>query len=339
MATRNDSVADQFEKALGELKLERLTAMDAAGEIHIAMQSLLQHEAQRIANKLGAEHPRSQQLKASLQSNAQRFRQLEVERQLLRINVPEVADEGALVHGRIVDEDDFGVERLTLCLVDRAGAPVQETGEPTTDRSGYFAIVLDPEMVDRLIKRHPDGIFLAIFTSRQRLLHRQLKPLALARKARLFVKVVLDLKNLNTGPADPSCPVVTPDLVGKTESAAVAALREVELRLGELQTKVTSDQPGRVLQQSPAAGTRVAPGSSISLVIGVGETRTVQVPNLINITLKAAKRKIKTAGLKFGTVSGSSPTGQSIVEEQEPQADAEVPVDTTVNLTIQSAKT
>jgi beta-lactam-binding protein with PASTA domain len=35
------------------------------------------------------------------------------------------------------------------------------------------------------------------------------------------------------------------------------------------ETKVAPDQIGRVLDQKPAAGTTVMPGSSVSLVIGV----------------------------------------------------------------------
>jgi beta-lactam-binding protein with PASTA domain len=123
-----------------------------------------------------------------------------------------------------------------------------------------------------------------------------------------------------------------------TEGEAVTALRGAELRLGERKTKEAPDRVGRVLHQSPAAGAKAASGSAVALVIGIGETRMVEVPDLVNVTLRTAKRKIKAAGLELGTVSGPSPKGQSIVEEQEPLAGAEVPPGATVNLTIRSAK-
>jgi len=337
MATTNDSVTDKFENALGELKLERLAALGEAIGVQVAMQSLLQHEAQRIESKLGPQHPRTQRLKAGVQSNLQLALTLEVERQLVRIDVPEVAEEGALVHGRIVDEDDLGIEGLTVCLVDRSGESARETGESKSDGSGYFAIALHPETVDRLIKRYPDEIFLAVFTARRRLLHRQPKPLSLARGARLLVKVQLSRKDLTTTPSEPPATVVAPNLVGLTESEAMTVLQGAGLQLGERTTKATPDYVGRVLDQSPTAGSKLVPGSSVSLVIAVEETETVQVPNLVGITLKAAKKKIKTARLKLGTVSGHSPTDESIVARQEPLQDAEVPIGTLVNLAVRRA--
>jgi hypothetical protein len=331
-------VADEFENALGELKRERLAALGEAAGVRAAMQSLLQHEARRIESKLGPEHPRTQQLKARLQSNLQLVLTLEVERQLMRVDVPEVAGEGALVHGRVADEDGLGIEGLMVRLVDRSGEAAREAIEPATDASGYFAFVLDPETVDGLIKQHPDSIFLAVLTRRQRLVYRQPRPLALARGARLFVEVRVNRNDLSEAPSRPPVVVVVPDLVGMTEGEAVTALRGAELRLGERKTKEAPDRVGRVLHQSPAAGAKAASGSAVALVIGIGETRMVEVPDLINVTLRTAKRKIKAAGLELGTVSGPSPKGQSIVEEQEPLAGAEVPPGATVNLTIRSAK-
>jgi hypothetical protein len=298
------------------------------------MQTLLQHEARRSEGKLGAQHPRTQQLYARLESNLQLVRTFEVEGQLMRIEVPEVGEDGALVHGRIADEHELGIERLTVCLVDRSGAPVPETREPMTDASGYFAIVMASEIVDRLTKQYPDGIFLAVFTLRRRLVHRQPKPLALERGALLIVNVRLNRKDFGALPSERPDPVVTPDLLGLTESEAMAVLDGAGLRLGDRNTKAAPDQIGCVLDQSPAAGIKMARGSFVSLVIGIGETETVQMPNLINVTLKTAKRKIKAARLKLGTVSGPSPTDNSVVDKQEPLAEADVPINTPVNLVV-----
>ncbi|MCZ6711532.1 MAG: PASTA domain-containing protein [Gammaproteobacteria bacterium] len=330
MPSSNDCVRDEFPKHLGQLKAERITALGEAAQVQVMMQSLLQHEALRIENKLGKQHPRSRQLKARVQSNLQLVNALELERELTRIEVPEVADDAALVHGRVVDEDERGIEKLVVCLVNDAGAPIRDTGEPTTDASGYHAFTLDPKLVDRLIEEHEAGVFLAVFTPRRRLVHQEPKPLALARGARLLVVVSLNRADLT---ALPPATVIVPNVVGMAESDALVALERAGLKLGTRSTQVEPKQVGVVLKQTPASGTKVVPGSSVSLAIGVAE-QTVKVPNLIRLTLVAAKVKLKAASLKVGTVSGREPTDESIVRKQSPKHDTEVPVGTPVDLSV-----
>jgi hypothetical protein len=187
----DDTVTNEFQNNLGRLRSERLAALGEAAGVHEAMQALLQHEARRIEDKLGPQHPRTQQLRVSLQSNGQRARTLELERQLMRVDVPEIPEKGALVHGRVVDEGDLGIDRLTACLVDRSGAPTLDARESISDASGFFAIPLEPEALDRLSKQHPDGIYLAVLTPRRRPIHQEPKPLALARGARLLLTIRL----------------------------------------------------------------------------------------------------------------------------------------------------
>ena len=75
--------------------------------------------------------------------------------------------------------------------MERSGEPVREAGESTSDVSGYFAIVIEPEAVDRLLKQYPRGIFLAVGASKRRALHQGPGRLALARGARLFHQIRL----------------------------------------------------------------------------------------------------------------------------------------------------
>ncbi|HWP42963.1 MAG TPA: PASTA domain-containing protein [Blastocatellia bacterium] len=332
----DDFVAHEFDKALRELKRERLAALEEAATAQLLLHSMLQHEALRIENKLGREHPRTRQLKAGLQTRLQLARALEIERQVIGIEVPEVADEAALVHGRIVDEDGLGIGRLIVCLVEGSGEPVREAGESTSDASGYFAIAIEPEALDRLLKQYPEGIFLAVFASKRRALHQEPAPLALARGARLFHEIRLTADQISEPP--PPITTVVPDLIGKTVREATAVLKQAGLKLGERKEKQAPDQAGRVLDQDPAAGAKVATGSSVSVVIGIEEKETVKVPSLVNVTLKTAKRKIKESGLELGEVSGPSPTDKSVVEKQEPLEGDEVPPGTKVNLAINSTK-
>ena len=187
----DDSVTNEFQNSLGQLRTERLAILGEVASVHVTLQSLLQHETRRIESKLGPQHPRTQQLKVGLRSNGQLVGTLELERQLMRIDVPELPDQGTLVHGRIVDEGGLGIDRLTVCLVEQSGAPALDTRESTSDASGYFAIPLKPETVDRLNKQHPEGVFLAVLNPRRRPVHQEPRPLAPARGARLLLTIRL----------------------------------------------------------------------------------------------------------------------------------------------------
>jgi hypothetical protein len=334
-ATTDDSVSNQFENAFGDLKLEQLNGSDQIQAVQISMVSLLQNEALRLEAKLGPQHPRTLQLKARLQSTLQTVNTLQVQQQLARIEVPEVAENGALVHGRVVDEDDLGIDNLLAALVDQSGKPVRDTSEAATDESGYFAIPLDPSTIDRLTKEQKD-IYLAVFTPRRRLVHQEAKPIALSKGSQLLVEVKLLRSDLTAVPCPPEGNVAVPNVVGLKEDGALAGLEKSGLKLGQRNTAIAPDQVGLVLAQSPAAGSRVAPGSYITLTIGIVETETVAVPNLVGVTLRTAKNKLKAAELTVGTVSGPSPRNASVVERQQPPADAQVPKGTSVDVAVRA---
>jgi hypothetical protein len=330
--TTGDPVSERFESELGDLKLERINAIGEAVTTQVAVLSLLQHEALRIETKLGPQHPRTVQLKARLEGNLQVVHALEAERQLARIEVPEVVEDGALIHGRIVDEDGLGIDRLLVALVDQSGAPTRDTNESTSDASGYFAIPLDPETVDRLLKKYTGGIFLAVFTPQRRLVHQQVKPLVPARGARLEVEISLDRATL-TATSTPPTTIVMPNLIGMTENEAMEVLKKAGLKLASRTTKSAPDQVGRILDQSPAGGSKVESGSSVSLVIGV-QSNTIKVPSVIGRKLKDAREEITKLGLILGKISGASPSEESIVRDQDPKPEVEVPAGTAVNLVV-----
>src|SRR5262249_36335196 len=218
----------------------------------------------------GEQHPRVRQMKSRLKSNLQIINSLEIERQLSRIEAPQVEGEAALVHGRVADEDGLGIEGLTVRLMDQSGSPIRGAIEAVTDASGYFAFVLEPETVDGLnAAASRAGIFLGVFTNRRHLVYQQPNPLALARSARLLVKISLKRLELISEPPPTPTAVIVPNLVGMTEKEALATLQEVGLQLGQRNTKVAPEQAGRVLDQSPAAGSKASPGSSVSLVIAI----------------------------------------------------------------------
>lgn len=181
MNTKNERVVEELSKALDQLKFARVAALSETGDLQAIMRTFLQHEARRIARKLGERHSRSQQLNARLKANLQIVNTLAVEREIYQVEVPEVAEDEALVHGRVVDENGRGIAGLVVCLVDECGTPIRDVEGSTTDTTGYYPITLDPDLTDRVCKKHKTGIFLAVFTSKGQLLYRQPRPLALTK--------------------------------------------------------------------------------------------------------------------------------------------------------------
>jgi len=270
MANTDDIVRDGLINSLRKQKSDRLAALSGAVNTQVAMQAFFQHEALRLEKKLGAQHPRVRQMKSRLKSNLQVINSLEIERQLSRIETPQVEGETALIHGRIADEDGLGIEGLTVRLMDQSAIPIRGATEAVTDASGYFAFVIEPETVDSLNAAAPRaGIFLGVLTNRRRLAYQQPNPLTLARSARLLVKFSLKRLELISEPPPTPTAVIAPNLVGMTEKEALATLQEVGMQLGQRKTKVAPEQDGRVLDQRPAAGAKASPGSSVSLVIAV----------------------------------------------------------------------
>jgi len=106
--------------------------------------------------------------------------------------------------------------------------------------------------------------------------------------------------------------VAVPPVVGQTQSAA-----EQQLSARGLESSVTeenSDRPaGEVISQSPDAGTRVDPGSTVNLVVSKGPepVTTVDVPNVVGLNRSDAVAEIRGLGL--------SPSVEERVTEIEPQ--------------------
>lgn len=106
--------------------------------------------------------------------------------------------------------------------------------------------------------------------------------------------------------------VAVPPVVGQTQSAAEQQLSARGLESSV--TEETSDRPaGEVISQSPDAGTKVDPGSTVELVVSKGPepVATVDVPNVVGLTRSDAVAQITGLGL--------SPSVEERVTDIEPQ--------------------
>ncbi|HQL94865.1 MAG TPA: PASTA domain-containing protein [Candidatus Hydrogenedentes bacterium] len=123
-------------------------------------------------------------------------------------------------------------------------------------------------------------------------------------------------------------PVAVPDLTGLTVPEAEAALAAAELTAGAVTEEHSATVPaGRIIRQTPVAGTEVAPGSAVALVVSLGPVPvTVPVPNVTGLTMPEAEAALAAAGLVVGGAaeeySATVPAGRII--RQDPAAGMQV---------------
>ena len=104
---------------------------------------------------------------------------------------------------------------------------------------------------------------------------------------------------VSTGPP----PVSVPDVVNLTQAAATSAITGADLIVGTISNASSATVPaGSVISQDPIAGTQVASGSAVNLVVSTGPP-PVSVPNVVNLTQAAATSAITGANLIVGTVT------------------------------------
>src|SRR5438105_185043 len=141
------------------------------------------------------------------------------------------------------------------------------------------------------------------------------------------------------GTPPPTVPV--PNVVGQTQAAATSAITSAGLTRGTVtQQSSTTVASGSVISQSPAAGTSVAKGSAVNLVVSSGAPAPtpVAVPNVVGQTQASATSAITSAGLTAGAVTQQSSTtvASGSVISQSPAAGTSVAKGSAVNLVVSS---
>jgi beta-lactam-binding protein with PASTA domain len=109
--------------------------------------------------------------------------------------------------------------------------------------------------------------------------------------------------------------VTVPNVVGLGQANAEAAITGANLVVG---TETESSSPtvpaGNVISENPAAGTSVAPGSAVNLVVSCG----AGVPNVVDLAQAAAQSAITNANFVVGTVTQASSAtvpAESVISE------------------------
>ncbi len=133
----------------------------------------------------------------------------------------------------------------------------------------------------------------------------------------------------------PNIPTATvPPVKGEQLTAAISAIQGAGLTYKV--TDVTSTQPvGTVINQSPAAGTKIK--ANVPVVLTVSGTQTsVSVPSVLGQSPASAGATLRGAGLSVGSQSNacSSAYGQGVVSSQNPGPGATEPPNTPINLVV-----
>jgi beta-lactam-binding protein with PASTA domain len=129
--------------------------------------------------------------------------------------------------------------------------------------------------------------------------------------------------------------VAVPNVVGELATAATAELRAQGLAVGT--SSVASSKPrGTVLSQSPAAGAKVAKGSTVVIRVSRG---MVSVPDMVGQTRGTAVSAIRAAGLVPQAFTVPSAQSKGTVVSQSPKAGKRVPGGSKVRLNISSGQT
>jgi beta-lactam-binding protein with PASTA domain len=126
-----------------------------------------------------------------------------------------------------------------------------------------------------------------------------------------------------------------PALMGKTEDEARKILEDSKLLLRVSSSKRYSQSvpAGRIVDQIPAAGTKLKAQRSVKVLISLGD-RKYAVPNLVGSSLRAARLTLGQRNFTLGntTVTRMASGDAQTVQQQFPQPGSQEGADPTVNV-------
>jgi beta-lactam-binding protein with PASTA domain/predicted Ser/Thr protein kinase len=126
-----------------------------------------------------------------------------------------------------------------------------------------------------------------------------------------------------------------PDVVGRPRDEAERLLQDAGFKTAVSEEESEDEDPGTVLRQEPAAGTQVAQGGTVDLVVAKAPEE-VPVPGVIDSTEEEATQALEDAGFKVRTDDApvQTPDEDGIVVDQDPSPDTPRPKGSTVTITV-----
>jgi serine/threonine-protein kinase len=122
---------------------------------------------------------------------------------------------------------------------------------------------------------------------------------------------------------------IVPDVAGQTQQEATSRLQALQLTVATTTVDDLSQPVGSVNGTSPASGTSVPTGSTVTLQVVSGFTT---VPNVVDQPVAEATRTVTNNGLTPTTTGGGG--DGAVVQGQTPSAGARIARGSTVTLTV-----
>jgi len=132
-----------------------------------------------------------------------------------------------------------------------------------------------------------------------------------------------------------AAPVSVPNVQGKQENDAASTLQNQGFTVAVQQDTTSTLPAGQVVNQNPAPGTQVPPGSKVTIFVS-GAT---SVPNVVGLSQASAEASLQSSGFKVtvDTVPGPAGTQPGSVWQQTPKATTTAAQGTTVTILVQPA--
>lgn len=134
-----------------------------------------------------------------------------------------------------------------------------------------------------------------------------------------------------------AAPVTVPDIVQFDTADARRVLGAVGLAVGTSDTLPGNADPGVVIGTRPSAGTRLATGTSVDLIVSRGPA-AIRVPNLVGMPEAAARAQLEDLGLLVGRVRSVSGRQPGTIVAQTPRAGVQAPRGSRIDLTVNEAR-
>jgi len=122
-----------------------------------------------------------------------------------------------------------------------------------------------------------------------------------------------------------------PDFVGMQQSAALQQADADDVKLDAVLDNTSSQPQGTVISQSPAKGSLIQPGETVTITVSNGP-QMISVPYVIGMTISRARGTLQAAGLK--AVVSTGPDFFGLVFDESPDAFTSVPAGTTIFLDV-----
>ncbi len=128
--------------------------------------------------------------------------------------------------------------------------------------------------------------------------------------------------------------VAVPDVTGKSESDARAALKNAGFEVSVSQESSSKVEKGYVIRQSPSSSESADKGATVSITVSSG-SKTTSVPNVVGKSEGSAQTTLSNAGFNVSTeYTSSSSVSKGNVISQTPESGTSLEPGKTVHLVI-----